>query len=298
MILITPPDPSTPYLPTSHIISTIQEHAAETALVLLPGIQFYSGQLFDIPTITAAARAAGVPRVGWDLAHAVGNAPLALHDADVDFAAWCHYKYLNSGPGAIGGLFVHERHGGAVPTADSSTAATTAPTPPRLSGWWGSDPATRFDMTNRFAAMRGAAGWQLSNPSSIDVSSLLASLSVFEQTSMAALRERSLRLTGYLEKLLDHAGQEAVGADGKPLWEIITPRAPEERGAQLSVRIQPGLMDQVLKTFDEEGVVIDERKPDVIRVAPTPLYNNFFDVWSFVQIFKKACMVPRAAEAK
>jgi len=279
MILIDPPtDSSSPLLPTSHILSIIDAHADDTALLLLPGIQFYTGQFFDIPTITAYAQARGIT-VGWDLAHAVGNVPLQLHDWNVDFAAWCNYKYMNCGPGAIGGLFVHERHGQVKATkADSAESGYT----PRLAGWWGSDKNSRFAMTNQFAPIPGAAGWQVSNPSAIDTSAVLASLKVFEQTDMQTLRQKSLKITGYLEELL------LSTRDEEKLFTIITPSDPKQRGAQLSVRLEEGLLDTVMEILEEEGVVVDERKPDVVRVAPTPLYNSYEDVWRFVKIFRQA----------
>ncbi|KAL1589399.1 Kynureninase [Cladosporium halotolerans] len=267
MVLIEPPNPSSsPLLPTDHILATIDAHASSTALLLLPGIQFYTGQLLDIPRITAHAQAHGI-LVGWDLAHAAGNVPLQLHAWNVDFAVWCSYKYLNSGPGSIGGCFVRDAHFER----------------PRLAGWWGSSKSSRFAMTNAFEPIAGAGGFQLSNPSVADTTALRASLDVFKRTSMGALRERSLRLTGRLEE-----GLLASRASG--CYRIITPRRVEERGAQLSVQLNPGLLDAVLQRLEEEGVVVDERKPDVIRVAPAPLYNTFEDVEAFVRIFGEACL--------
>ena len=293
MILISPPaSSSSPLLPTEHILAVIDAHADSAALLLLPGVQFYTGQLFDISTITAHAHARGIT-VGWDLAHAVGNVPLSLHDWDVDFAAWCNYKYMNCGPGAIGGLFVHERHGTVTSSGGSNGAGadenTDAQYTPRLSGWWGSDKSSRFAMTNRFTPIPGAGGWQLSNPSAIDTASVLASLSIFAQTDMHALRTKSLALTGYLEKLLLATKPE------ERLFEIITPSDPKQRGAQLSVKLEEGLLDVVMEMLEEEGVVVDERRPDVVRVAPAPLYNSWEDVWRFIQVFRGACGKARAA---
>jgi kynureninase len=279
----------------------ISQHAATTALVLLPGIQFYSGQFLDIELITRHCHSNGIP-IGWDLAHAVGNVPLKLHDWNVDFAAWCNYKYMNGGPGVIGGLFVHEQHGKVEegrPTKSDVTEsangnASTGTTPkssndtqltyrPRLSGWWGSDKNSRFAMENKFVPIPGASGFQLSNPSALDMTSVLASLDVFALTTMDALRERSFRLTGYLEaRLLSYDG-------GKPPYTIITPSNPTERGAQLSVLLNPGLLDSVQAYIEEHGVVVDERKPDVLRVAPAPLYNNFHDIHRFITVFHEAC---------
>ncbi|KAF2729034.1 kynureninase [Polyplosphaeria fusca] len=288
LICITPPSPDSPYLPTEHILSVISTHASTTALVLLPGIQFYSGQYFDIPRITAHAHSLGIT-IGWDLAHAAGNVPLQLHDWDVDFAAWCNYKYINGGPGVIGGAFVHERHG-TVKEADASSDAPKTESEkklvyrPRLSGWWGSDKSSRFRMENVFDPIPGASGFQLSNPSALDMTSVAASLDVFSLTSIEALREKSMRITAYLEaRLLAWPG------GGFPPYKIISPSRAEERGAQLSVLLNPGMLDAVLEHIEAEGVVVDERKPDVIRVAPAPLYNSYWDVHRFIDIFFEAC---------
>jgi len=277
MILIEPPSSASPLLPTSHILSIIDTHASSTALLLLPGIQFYTGQFLDIKTITASAQSKGII-VGWDLAHAVGNVPMKLHDWNVDFAAWCNYKYMNCGPGAIGGLFVHSRH---------SQSGKAGDYRPRLSGWWGSDKSTRFAMDNNFNPIPGAAGFQLSNPSALDLSAVLASLSIFAQTDMEALRAKSVKLTGYLEHLLTRYPLNTASSDKS--YTIITPSNPDERGAQLSIQLEPGLLDSVMSELEDEGVIIDERKPDVIRVAPAPLYNSFEDVWHFVVVFHEAC---------
>lgn len=276
-----------------HILSVISKHAATTALVLLPGIQFYSGQFFDIELITRHCRALGIT-VGWDLAHAVGNVPLKLHDWNVDFAAWCNYKYMNGGPGVIGGAFVHERHGTveeSTPTITSegtngkpeTSSDTTLTYRPRLSGWWGNDKSSRFTMDNKFVPIPGASGYQLSNPSALDMTSVMSSLDVFGLTTMEALRERSIRLTGYLEaRLLRYPG-------GEPPYTIITPTNAAERGAQLSVMLKPRMLDSVLHHLEKEGAVVDERKPDVLRIAPAPLYNTFRDVHDFIGIFHEAC---------
>ncbi|KAH8644439.1 kynureninase [Alternaria alternata] len=292
LITIDPPSASSPYLSNEHILSVISQHAPTTALVLLPGIQFYSGQFFDIELITRHCRSLGIT-VGWDLAHAAGNVPLKLHDWNVDFAAWCNYKYMNGGPGVIGGLFVHERHGRVeqVPAVrkDGTNGAAGNSTElsyrPRLSGWWGSDKDSRFRMENKFVPITGAGGFQLSNPSALDMTSVMASLDVFALTNMDALRQRSLRLTAYLEaRLLKYDG-------GEPPYKIITPANPAERGAQLSVLLNPGLLDQVQHYIEERGVVVDERKPDVLRVAPAPLYNSFHDIHRFITVFHEACRI-------
>lgn len=294
LITVESPSAASPYLTTEHILSTISQHAASTALVLLPGIQFYSGQYLDIELITRHCHSLDII-VGWDLAHAVGNVPVKLHDWNVDFAAWCNYKYMNGGPGVIGGLFVHDKHGTVeeVPAIDGTEIPLNGDAKhdndtklvyrPRLSGWWGSDKNSRFRMENKFVPIPGASGFQLSNPSALDMTAVLASLDVFSLTSMDALRRRSVRLTAYLEeRLLRYGG-------GDPPYKIITPANPAERGAQLSVLLDPGLLDRVLEFIEERGVVVDERKPDVLRVAPAPLYNSFWDVHRFVIIFQEAC---------
>ncbi|KAI9052312.1 hypothetical protein LZ554_003665 [Drepanopeziza brunnea f. sp. 'monogermtubi'] len=277
LITIEAPALPQPPLSTSHIISIIEEHGSTTALLLLPGIQFYTGQFLDIPTITAAAQAQGI-FVIWDLAHAVGNVPLKLHDWNVDAAAWCSYKYLNSGPGADGGLFVHERNGQVTTETGKKVFVN------RLSGWWGSDKSSRFAMDNKFVPIPGAAGFQLSNPSILDITSITASLEVFALAGgISSLREKSVKLTAYLEKLLTEMKEHE-----EKRFEIITPSDPEARGAQLSLKLQPGLLDQTMEGLEKRGVVVDERRPDVIRVAPAPLYNTFTDCWDFVDAFKGA----------
>ncbi|KAF6824459.1 Kynureninase 2, partial [Colletotrichum musicola] len=253
---------------TEHILSVISAHASDAAVLLLPGIQYYTGQLLDIPTITAFARRHSI-FVIWDLAHAVGNVPLRLHDWDVDAAAWCTYKYINGGPGCIGGAFVHDRHSRVTTSVEDVDSAAGYAN--RLGGWWGNDKSSRFVMATKFHPAPGAAGFQLSNPSVLDITSLCASLEVFGLAGgVGPLREKSLRLTAYLEELLD-----GMPADVKGLFRIITPRKPEERGAQLSLMLADGLLDGVMSYFEEVGIVIDERKPNVVRVAPAPLYNTF-----------------------
>jgi len=289
MVLIEPESKASPILSTDRILSIIDKHAPDTALILLPGIQFYTGQYFEIPTITAHAQSKGIT-VGWDLAHAAGNVPLKLHDWNVDFAAWCTYKYLNCGPGSIGGCFVHERHGQVkeTPRGDSD-GAPEVEYRPRLAGWWGSSKSSRFAMKNRFNPIPGAAGFQLSNPSVADTTALRASLDVFKQTDMEALRERSLKLTKYLEDSLDILDKEQQSSSGR-CFSIITPREPEQRGAQLSIVLEPGLLDVVMEKLEHAGVVVDERRPDVIRVAPAPLYNTYSDVYLFIKAFREACL--------
>ncbi|PYI30163.1 kynureninase [Aspergillus indologenus CBS 114.80] len=282
MVLIEPQDSKFPTLSTEEILRVIDDHASSTAIILLSAIQFYTGQYFDIEKITAYAQSKGI-LVGWDCAHAAGNVDLQLHDWNVDFAAWCTYKYLNSGPGCMAALFVHEKHG----QIDKDKIGTAEqPFRPRLSGWWGGDKQTRFMMENNFVPQTGAAGYQLSNPSVLDTSALAASLELFNRTSMAQIREKSLQITAYLEQLLLKYPLESLPE--RP-FDIITPSNPAERGAQLSLRLAPGLLDGVLEILEEHAVVIDERKPDVIRVAPAPLYNSYVDVWEFCQVFLRAC---------
>ncbi|KAK9240193.1 pyridoxal phosphate-dependent transferase [Lipomyces kononenkoae] len=263
LVTIKPPVGSK-ILPTDHILSVIKEHACTTALLLLPGVQYYTGQAFEIQKITAYAKALGIT-VGWDLAHAAGNLELRLHDWDVDFAAWCSYKYLNAGPGGIAGLFVHENQSER----------------PRLTGWWAHEVKSRFLMDNHMRIQPGAAGFQLSNPSVLDTMALLGSLTVFGNYTMTALRAKSVALTGYLETILLSRFPD------RP-FSIITPSDPDQRGAQLSLAFDGDMMEEVNQVLQDNGVTCDERKPDVIRIAPTPLYNSFEDVWEFVEELRKA----------
>ena len=254
-------------LTTEQILDTMKQNADKTALILFSGVQYYTGQLFDIPTITAEAKRLGIV-AGWDLAHAAGNVELKLHDWNVDFAAWCTYKYINSGPGGIAGLFVHE---------DAKPAGQ------KLVGWWGHNSAERFKMPDEFDSMPGAAGYQISNPSVINYVALLGSLSVFDQTSMHKLRERSVDLTGYLEYLL----KKRLGSFGSRI-DIITPDDPKQRGAQISLHFNdPKDTDMAMEQFEKDGIICDDRKPSVIRLAPAPLYNNYSDIWLAVDSLHK-----------
>ncbi|KAH8821560.1 pyridoxal phosphate-dependent transferase [Xylogone sp. PMI_703] len=291
MVTIEPLSWDEPVISTEYILSVIEEHASTTAILLLPGIQYYTGQFLDIPKITAAARKAGI-FVIWDLAHAVGNVPLKLHDWDVDAAAWCTYKYLNAGPGAIGGFFIHERNSQVSSTTQKQPSISGEGFVNRLSGWWGSDKSIRFAMDNTFVPIPGAAGFQLSNPSVLDITSLNASLEVFAKAGgMVPLRERSIRLTVYLETLLlQHL------YPSQPHFKIITPRDPNQRGAQLSLLLEEGLLDVVMSELEKRALVVDERRPDVVRVAPAPLYNSFQDIFEFVTGFGEALEV--AVKAK
>jgi kynureninase len=246
-------------LRTDDVVAHLQAHGDEIALVLLGAVNYYSGEYFDIEPITAAGHAAGA-LVGWDLAHAAGNVVTRLHDWDVDWAAWCSYKYLNSGPGAVAGAFVHERH-----LADRTL--------PKLAGWWSTDPATRFDMGPVVSPVDAADSWQLSNPPILAMAPVLVSLGMFDEVGIDALRAKSVRLTGYLEGLLDGA------ADGRA-FEVITPRDPARRGAQLSVRmhrLDAGKVSAALR--NDHGVYADARQPDVIRLAPAPMYCTYHDCW-------------------
>jgi kynureninase len=242
------------------IEACLAQHGEKIALVLWPGVQFRTGQAFDLERIIRAAHRAGCV-AGVDLAHSIGNMPLALHEHDADFAVWCSYKYLNAGPGAIGGCFVHERNIGAAPSS-------------RLHGWWGHEAATRFRMEPRFEAEAGAAAWQISNPPILSAAPLVASLELFQAAGRERLRAKSIALTGWLEELLQPL-HSAV--------ELITPRAAESRGCQLSIRILGGGSrgKRVLDRLTELDVICDWREPDVIRVAPIPLYNRFADVFTF-----------------
>lgn len=248
--------------------AVLERDGPSIALVLLPGVQYYSGVAFDVAAITRLAHAKGCV-AGFDLAHAAGNLVLRLHDWNVDFAVWCTYKYLNSGPGSVGACFVHERHG----------ARTDLP---RLAGWWGHDKKSRFRMESGFHPIPGAEGWQLSNPPILSLAAIRASLDVFmEAGGMEPLREKSIRLTGYLEWLLRRRVGEAI--------EILTPSDPQRRGCQLSLRVKASDSGRIVfEELEASGVTCDWREPDVIRVAPVPLYNRYEDVCRFVEILASA----------
>lgn len=276
MIMLEPDDDYT--ITTKSVLKAIDDHVDEIALVMLPGIQYYTGQLFDIPTITSYAQSKGLT-VGWDCAHAFGNVPLKFHDWNVDFAVWCTYKYGNAGPGSIGGAFVHERHGRV--EYDENDKPTFMP---RLSGWYGGDQQSRFKMDNNFRPIPGAGGFQCSNPSALDLSALCAAMSVFDKTNIEALRQKSLRLTCYLEHLLDEAQQEF----SEQQFRVITPRDTAQRGTQLCILLKEGRLQPVAAALEEESVICDKREPGVIRVAPVAMYNTYEEVWRFVDIFRKA----------
>jgi len=258
------PRPGEDILRTEDIESLLQKEGDSIALILLGGVNYYSGQAFDMERITRAAHAKGCI-VGYDLAHAAGNLVLKLHDWNVDFAAWCSYKYLNAGPGGIGACFVNEKH-------------VTNPNLHRFAGWWGHDKTRRFLMEPDFRPIPTAEGWQLSNPPIFQLAALDASLKIFDEVGMERLREKSERLTGYLEFLIDQLGDSVV--------TIITPRDAKQRGCQLSLRI-PKNGKTLFQKLSDSGVICDWREPDALRVAPVPLYNSFMDVFRFVEILKK-----------
>ena len=260
------PRPGERTLRTEDMIERIEREGSRLNLVLLPGVQYLTGQLLDMPALIAAARRVGA-HVGVDLAHAIGNTPLQLHDWNPDFAVWCCYKYLNAGPGAVGGCFVHDEHGRDLLR-------------PRLAGWWGNDPATRFHMHTQttFTASAGAGGWQISNPPILAMAPLLASLALFDEAGMPALRAKSERLTGYLHYLLTRLPSGH--------FDILTPSDPARRGCQLSLRLRDRPRE-LLSALQAEGVVCDFREPDVLRIAPVPLYNTFGEVWTFARVLEQ-----------
>ena len=252
---------------TSDILDTIKQHGESVALVLFGGVQYYSGQFFDLAAITKAGHAVGA-FVGFDLAHAIGNVLLNLHDDDVDFAVWCSYKYLNSGPGGIAGAFVHERH------AKNFSI-------PRFSGWWGHNEEERFEMRKGFKPLEGVDGWQLSNHPILLSAAHLASLEIFQKAKMKKLRAKSELLTAFLEFLLYQ-----IDSSGE-YFKILTPSAKEERGCQLSIFVRSEGKN-IFKALTKAGVIADWREPGVIRIAPVPLYNTFEEVFRFSEIFAKA----------
>ncbi|OAX63559.1 kynureninase [Xanthomonas translucens] len=256
------PDGANGIVSLAAIERAIGEHGPRLALVLWPGVQYRTGQAFDLDAVARLARAAGAA-VGFDLAHAVGNIPLTLHDAAPDFAVWCHYKYLNAGPGAVAGAFVHERHG----HGDT----------PRFAGWWGHDKRTRFQMGPEFVAAPGADGWQLGNPPILSMAPLRASLELFERAGLPALRRKSLQLTGYLETLIHARLAETL--------QILTPADPAQRGCQLSLRVIGGRERgrALFEYLQSVGVLGDWREPDVIRISPVPLYTRYRDIYRFVE---------------
>ena len=257
------PRPGSRLLEEDDVETWLQDHGDDVALVLWPGVQYASGQAFDLRRLVAAAHAAGA-RIGFDLAHSAGNLPLRLHDSGCDFAAWCTYKYLNGGPGAVAACFVHERH------ADSREL-------PRFEGWWGNERRGRFRMEPNFHPAAGAEAWQLSNPPILAMAPLRASVALFQEAGMARLREKSRRLTGWLA--------EAIEAEVGQVLEILTPAAPERRGCQLSLRVRAGADQgrQLHQHLAAHGVITDWREPDTLRVAPAPLYNSYEDCFELLK---------------
>ena len=261
------PRPGEFTLRTEDIISSIEKHSGQLALVIFGAVQYYTGQFFDLKKITDAGHQAGA-YVGFDLAHAAGNVPLALHKDEVDFAVWCSYKYLNSGPGGVAGAFVHDKH------------ATNFELP-RFAGWWGHNDKERFQMKKGFKPMPGVDGWQLSNFPVLLGAAQLASLEIFQEAGFKNLRKKSIQLTDYLDFLLKQIDS------GSNYFSIITPLNSKDRGCQLSILMKRDgrkVFDKIMKA----GVSADWREPDVIRVAPVPLYNTFEEVFRFSDIFKKA----------
>lgn len=247
------------------IKSVIDEQGEAISLIMLGNTNYYTGQYFDMKKITSWGHEKGC-FVGFDCAHGAGNVELNLHESGCDFAVWCSYKYLNSGPGSLGGAFVHERH------ADAEYM-------PRFEGWWGHKKETRFKMRDDFEPIRGVEAWQLSNPPILSMAAVWASLKLFQEASMSALRKKAISLTGYLEYLVNLLGEDVV--------KIITPSDPERRGSQLSIQV----LDADKSLFEDitrKGVIADWREPDVIRVAPVPMYNSYEDVYVFYKLLKEA----------
>ena len=242
-------------LRTEDILAEIEQHKDSLAIVMMGGVNYYTGQLFDMQAITAAAHSVGA-KAGFDLAHAAGNIPVKLHDWKVDFAVWCTYKYLNSGPGGTSGVFVHEKHG-------------NKPELNRFAGWWGHDEKERFQMKKGFIPMHGAAGWQLSNAQILPMAAHKASLEIFAEAGIENLRKKSELLTAYLEYIL---------AGFSKHLQIITPPDPNQRGCQLSIIVKEN-GKQLFDFLETQGILPDWREPDVIRMSPVPLYNSFEDVF-------------------
>jgi kynureninase len=247
------------------IENVIKKEGENIALILLGGVNYYTGQVFDMKKIAALGHAQGC-MVGFDLAHGAGNLNLNLHEDNIDFACWCTYKYLNAGPGSVGGCFVHERHAFNFDL-------------PRFAGWWGHNKATRFGMRDDFDPIPGAEGWQLSNPPILSLAAIKASLDLFDEVGVEELNKKAILLTGYLEYLLEKIDNELI--------RIITPKNKSERGCQLSIQVK-NADKKLFEKITAAGVIADWREPDVIRVAPVPFYNSFEDVFNFVDILKKS----------
>lgn len=263
-IVLISKDPGKTTITESSIENILKERGDEIALVLVGGVNYYTGQVFDLAKISKWSKASGC-RVGFDLAHAVGNIPLSLHDIEADFAVWCTYKYLNGGPGSIAGAFVHVKHHNDLNL-------------PKLKGWWGHDPEIRFKMRDGFQPAPGIESWQISCQPILSLAPIKASLALFSEIGMKALRNKSVLLTGYLEYLLNELGNKKI--------KILTPELQSQRGCQLSIFIEGG--DQsIYEELTKNDIVVDWRNPGVIRVAPAPIYNSYSDVWRFVEVLKK-----------
>ena len=246
---------------TEDILDYINREGDSVALIMFAGVNYYTGQAFEFEKITQAGQKKGC-MVGFDLAHGAGNLVLKLHDWNIDFAVWCSYKYLNGGPGAIAGAFVHKKH-------------LLDMTIPKFWGWWGQDKATRFLMHHNFQPIPSVESWQLSNPPILQLAALRASLDIFYEAGMEALRKKSEMLTGYAEYLINENNNGNI--------EIITPKDPQQRGCQISIRAKSG-GKELHTRLNQNGAICDWREPDVIRIAPVPLYNTFTDVWNFVEL--------------
>lgn len=256
-------------LRTDDVTAAIRASGDEVAVVVFSAVNYLTGEWMDMPAITDAGHAVGAI-VGWDLAHAAGNVPMQLHDWGVDWAAWCSYKYLNSGPGGLAGAFIHERH-----ARDTSL--------PRLAGWWGTSTDTRFRMDDTFDPPPTADAWQMSNPPIFSMTPVQVSLEIFDRVGMPALRERSLRLTAYLRSLLE----EVIAESPAGAMSIVTPAEDARHGCQLSVRFQADIHHLAEILRDEDGVIADTRNPDIIRFAPVPLYSSYLDCWRAAEALKR-----------
>ncbi len=255
-------------LRTEDILESIEANGSELSLIILGNTNYYTGQAFDMKAITQAGHSVG-SKVGFDCAHGAGNLLLDLHDTNCDFAVWCSYKYLNSGPGSLGGVFVHERH----------SHDTTIP---RFEGWWGHNKSTRFGMRDDFDPMPGVEAWQLSNPPILSMAAIMSSLKIFAEARMERLRQKSEQLTGYMAYLVSELKNDSI--------KIITPSEPAHRGSQLSIQVK-NADKKLFEWLASNGVVADWREPDVIRVAPVPLYNSYVDVHKFVELLNKGLVV-------
>lgn len=265
-LIILEPDPVTGYLSKEKMEVAYQKHGASLALTWFSGVNYLTGQYYDLPFLSKLCKRYG-SLLGLDLAHAVGNVLLQLHNWDIDFAVWCHYKYLNAGPGSVGGAFVHKRH------FESQKRA-------RLAGWWGMPLKERFEMSHSFEyhAESGANGWQLSTPPILLAGALKASLDIFEKAGMETLREKSIQLTCFLEEQLAQID----------FVQLLTPKNPQERGAQLSIKVKNG--EKCLQQLKDRGIICDLRAGGVLRIAPVPLYNRFVEIEQFVKAFALTCI--------